>query len=102
MKTKLYLLSILFFLSSFNLFAYNDKDNNVTVSINYQEQTIKIETDTQIQNIKFIKNNEVILESAGVRGNGIQIPIESLETGSYVIRIQTENNIEYQRINIQK
>lgn len=50
----------------------------------------------------FIKNNEVILESAGVRGNGIQIPIESLETGSYVIRIQTENNIEYQRINIQK
>lgn len=102
MKTKLYLLSILFFLLSFNLFAYNDKDNNVTVSINYQEQTIKIETDTQIQNIKFIKNNEVILESAGVRGNGIQIPIESLETGSYVIRIQTENNIEYQRINIQK
>jgi cell division protein YceG involved in septum cleavage len=78
-----------------------EKDN-CTITVNSQEQTITIQpqTDSNIQNVKIIKGNEVVIETSKARGQVTQmeIPIESLTPGTYFIRIQTADSVEIQRI----
>jgi hypothetical protein len=104
-------LYIMFFLAIISLSSFTDNDrdiktktNNFVVSVNIEEQVINIKfnAESNIQNIKIINNNsEIIVESGSARGYGnstIEIPITSMESGTYFIRIQTDSGIEIQRI----
>ena len=104
-------LYIMFFLAIISLSSFTDNDrdiksrsNNFVVSVNIEEQVINIKfnAESNIQNIKIINNNsEIVVESGSARGyenSTIEIPITSMESGTYFIRIQTDSGIEIQRI----
>lgn len=102
-------LYIMFFLAIISLSSFTDNDrdiktktNNFVVSVNIEEINIKFNAESNIQNIKIINNNsEIIVESGSARGyenSTIEIPITSMESGTYFIRIQTDSGIEIQRI----
>lgn len=86
-----------------SVFTISGKEKeNYTITVNSEEQTITIQpqSDFNIQNVKIIKGNEVVMETPSSRGQTLQleIPIESLTPGTYFIRIQTTDSVEIQRI----
>ncbi|MCK9255576.1 MAG: T9SS type A sorting domain-containing protein [Bacteroidales bacterium] len=82
--------------SSFEL-----KSNPLNESISIEFNTL-----TNIESIKLINNSSITVfeqgKSRGVPNSAINIPIEDMESGTYFIRVQTENGIEIQRIIISK
>lgn len=81
--------------------AYEAYPNPATDKLN-----IKFQNQTNVENIKMINcNSEIIYHVGKLRGasdSPIDIPIESLDAGTYFLRVESDNGVEVQRIIILK
>ncbi len=68
--------------------------------------TMSIQTETSISNVKIINNkSSVVYEGTKPRGGdgkSLDIPIDQLESGTYFIRVETEEGIKIERLIISK
>jgi len=99
---RIYIIFAMVLLSILTISNKNGKD--YTISVNEKKQTLIIETqinsELNIQNVKIIKENKVLIETPYLinKSSSIVIPITSLSPGIYFVRIQTTDTIEIQRI----
>jgi hypothetical protein len=80
----------------------NSKKFEVTTNTTLENINITFVVNTTIENVKIIdSNSQVVIETGknrGSIGSVISIPIENMESGTYFIRIETEDSVQIQRI----
>lgn len=101
--------------SNDNFIIKNDGNKNIKTSSSIFEVeanplnetlNLKINVETQIEEICLVTNNSNIVyktgKTRGAKDSSIEIPIEDIEPGTYYIRLKTESGTQVQRIIISK